>query len=354
MPNHNYKVLVIIYILLWGSLYAISMMNELTSELVPFLYLNSLFNGMVITLLLHFICYFIYLAINKSPSPLGALVTTYKNIIFNRKQLMSASYLLLLVTVNLSLYTSFKGIIPKINDFSYDLTLANLDRVIHFGIDPWKLTHMLFQTPEWSMFISIVYTLWLFAFWWFVCAVIFSLLDFKTKLMIVSGFNFIWIINGSILALAFSSAGPCFFEYVETSKNANFFIELTNLLEKHKLYFEDKGYWFGVPATLMQDMLWNAYVEDKTEIGVGISAFPSMHVSVCMYMWLVTKKYYKPFSVFLFIFLVLILLGSVHLGWHYAIDGYVSILTTYFIWRVTCKLFFGKSIHMNLMLKTKI
>jgi hypothetical protein len=28
-----------------------------------------------------------------------------------------------------------------------------------------------------------------------------------------------------------------------------------------------------------------------------------------------------------------ILFGSIYLGWHYAVDGYVSIAVTYLIWR---------------------
>jgi hypothetical protein len=32
-------------------------------------------------------------------------------------------------------------------------------------------------------------------------------------------------------------------------------------------------------------------------------------------------------------YLALILVGSVHLAWHYAIDGYVSILAVLLIWR---------------------
>ncbi|PMM18497.1 hypothetical protein BCT04_05000 [Vibrio breoganii] len=343
MINKTIKVLISIHFLLWSAIYLIAVLNDLSSKLVPFLYLSSLFNGMIITFMLHFVCYFIYLAINKSPYPLKCIIDSYKKNIFNKKQITHAVFLVFLVTVNSSIYTSFKGIIPKINEFSYDLPLAHIDRFIHFGIDPWEITHFIFSTPEWSMLISLFYTIWLFAFWWFVCAIIFSSKGFEIKLMIISGFNFTWIINGSILALIFSSAGPCFLEYVVSSTESDFFDGLMGILQEQRLYFESKGYWFGVPATLMQDILWAAYLEDRTEIGAGISAFPSMHVSICMYMWLVTKEYFKVFSNGLLIFLIIIFLGSVHLGWHYAIDGYVSIITTLIIWFFTKKIF-GRSV----------
>ncbi|PMG82814.1 hypothetical protein BCU83_00670 [Vibrio breoganii] len=332
------KILLSVHFILWTVIYLIAGRYGYIDKLKPFLYLNSLYKGMVLTFLIHFIFTLFGLAISRSKSPLSEMIEIYRRLIFNKRQIKVAIFFILLVTINSSLYTSFKGIIPKINYFNFDLTLAYVDKIIHFGISPWEISHIVLDSPYWSFAISIVYTLWLFAFWWFVCAIIFSLKDFRTKLLIISGYNFIWIINGSILALLFSSAGPCFFEYVVDGNNSTMFAELMNRLELHKLYFESKGYSFGVPATIMQEMLWTAHVEDKTEIGAGISAFPSMHVSVCMYMWLVTREYFKKFSALTFVFLIFVLVGSVHLGWHYAVDGYVSLVTTFIVWKLTQRL----------------
>lgn len=59
---------------------------------------------------------------------------------------------------------------------------------------------------------------------------------------------------------------------------------------------------------------------------------PSVHVAVAgLYAILGWRT--RPWAgVALTIYAVLILLGSIHLGWHYAIDGYVSLTMLGPIW----------------------
>ena len=42
----------------------------------------------------------------------------------------------------------------------------------------------------------------------------------------------------------------------------------------------------------------------------------------------------RKLGVALFLYLVVVLIGSIHLGWHYGLDGYASILGAYAIWRL--------------------
>ena len=60
---------------------------------------------------------------------------------------------------------------------------------------------------------------------------------------------------------------------------------------------------------------------------------PSMHLAstfCCVLLGLATRRWLG--AVF-GVFALLILVGSVHLGWHYAVDGYVAIIATCAIWR---------------------
>jgi membrane-associated phospholipid phosphatase len=62
---------------------------------------------------------------------------------------------------------------------------------------------------------------------------------------------------------------------------------------------------------------------------------PSMHVSIAWLMALLGWRISRPVGWLLTAYCACIVLGSVHLGWHYAVDGYVSIILTSGIWFVT-------------------
>jgi hypothetical protein len=94
---------------------------------------------------------------------------------------------------------------------------------------------------------------------------------------------------------------------------------------------------FGTPIELMalrvQDLLWGFYQKSDFGIGHGISAAPSMHVAST---WLVARmlqRYGRIPAILGWSFFGVILVGSVHLGWHYALDGYIAILLAWLIWR---------------------
>ena len=67
-------------------------------------------------------------------------------------------------------------------------------------------------------------------------------------------------------------------------------------------------------------------------LGAGIAAMPSMHVAGALLFALAGWRESRALGLLLTGYAVLILVGSVHLAWHYAVDGYVAALVTAFLW----------------------
>src|SRR5690606_9683564 len=66
--------------------------------------------------------------------------------------------------------------------------------------------------------------------------------------------------------------------------------------------------------------------------GTGISAMPSMHLAIVTLNACMLTSLNRQVGIVAWIYVALIQLGSVYLGWHYAIDGYFSIAVVCVIW----------------------
>lgn len=71
-----------------------------------------------------------------------------------------------------------------------------------------------------------------------------------------------------------------------------------------------------------------------------------MHVSVAVTMALAFQKLHKKLGYLMWGYVLAIQIGSVHLAWHYAIDGYLSAILTLVIWKSVGALHTLKSSHL--------
>ena len=60
---------------------------------------------------------------------------------------------------------------------------------------------------------------------------------------------------------------------------------------------------------------------------------PSLHVATAFLFYLLTSQLNKWLGLFFALYCFLIFLGSVHLAFHYAIDGYFSVILTWIYWK---------------------
>ncbi len=232
---------------------------------------------------------------------------------------------LVLCCVFMASFSSMKTLLPLmatalgLSHFFADPFFANIDAALHFGTDPWVITHAATEALGLDNFIN--QSAYVYSLIWAIPAL------YLPAIMMLLGerdekfthfallYAFSWIFLGNAVALAGYSAGPVYYDRIFGTVR---FTDLTLALEAAQI----EGSWFGG----VQAFLWEAYTEMEQEAGSGISAFPSLHIATVT----ITALYLATFgriAQWVGITLVVCMLFiSVWVGYHYAIDGYASIV----------------------------
>ena len=259
---------------------------------------------------------------HKPERPLAFLARDLVTNYLTPHRVLTPLPVLLLTSPFISVVSSVKRLIGFMNPFDWDARFAELDRLLHGGVHPWELLHPVFAHPYVTAAVSELYSFpWFFAvalmqFW-----LIFTAHRERHRLIMTN--LLCWILLGNLAATLFSSAGPVYYAHFVTGPNP---------------YTELLAHLAGVNASIplsalaSQDYLWSMYQSGQVLPGTGISAMPSMHLSMATLMVLVARHIGRRTTICAWAYLVFLELGSVYLGWHYAIDGYASIAATLAIW----------------------
>jgi hypothetical protein len=222
----------------------------------------------------------------------------------------------------LASYTTIKTSLADLGPFTWDARFADVDRVLHFGTDPWRLVNPLLGHPAVTRGVQVIYAAW-------GGVLVFSLLlaalwepDRHRRLRFYACYFLMWPVIGNVLAWVFYSAGPAFLSAIDPADRR--FDELTRFVAS----FGSERF----SAHAFQRYLWRAYVSGESHFATGISAFPSMHVALATLLVLASWGRNRVALAATGVFLLAIQLGSVHLAWHYAVDGYAAMLLTALIW----------------------
>jgi hypothetical protein len=232
--------------------------------------------------------------------------------------------IILLVGFMLSYFTAMKSLIPVVNAFRYDALFARIDQTLHFGKQPWEWIFPLLRPPRLTSAMSFVYKTWFVAKFLVLYWQAFSLKEPLRRERFLLTYALMWMIIGVALATLLSSAGPCYYGIVVGPENNPYASLMAYLQESNKIA--------TVWELSAQDFLWQMHMHDEVQVFAGISAMPSMHVSLATLFALVGWTVGRKTGIFFTVYLGLIFVGSIYFGWHYAIDGYVGALVTVLLW----------------------
>jgi PAP2 superfamily len=230
-------------------------------------------------------------------SPFGHIAKTVRD---DWRGLLAIGAGVTLAGLNMCAFMWTKPLLNYYVAFWADPYLAQFDRLLFVGHDPWTLLSWL------NSFATALF----YHRAWFAMMII-TLLAVLTqppspqKSAVMMTYFLLWSVVGPVIHMLLPAAGPVFFE---------------------KLGYGDRFAGMKVPAemTEMSDYLWQVYQTGHFGPGSGISAMPSLHIATTVWMVLAVYVLARKWTWAVAIPGALIFLLSISLGWHYAADGIVG------------------------------
>ncbi len=221
------------------------------------------------------------------------------------------------IRLMLNAHVSWKLAIPYWRGFTWDATLARWDTILHGGVTPDRYLAPLLATDWFLPAMDRFYVSW---FALFAAIAVWKAWELDRQFFLAMGLT--WVLLGVVVATIFASAGPCYFDWLGYGDT---YAPLMADVRR-----------FELDAVAFQATLWRAYLGENTGDVAGISAFPSIHVALpALYIVSLWRTRLRWPAV---VFWALTLVGSVALGWHYAIDGYAGTLGGLGCWWIAGRL----------------
>jgi hypothetical protein len=318
----------IYWVLIAADLAVYFIVHLLRPDVIP---TNLLAGGLLVfagSLPIMFICLVMlrlyHVAHNIRPErPALVLLKDLKDFLLHPQRMANGLPMLLIMVIFGLVFADVQGKILTLNPSTWDSYFANMDRVLHFGYQPWQLLQPALGYGPITFLININYSVWYLVMWMFFMFFGFASEQSVLRTRFFLCFMATWTIGGGVLATVFSSAGPCYYSRLGLTPDP-----YTDLMA----YLRNVNETLPVWAIGIQDALWEGHLS-RTPLS-EISAMPSMHNSSALLFALVGFQVNRFWGWALTVHAALIFIGSIHLAWHYAVDSY-------FVWGLTLVIWFA-------------
>ena len=235
--------------------------------------------------------------------------------------------------ITMPLFELFKQRILPLRGFPFDRPIAAFERALLFGHDAWSVTHALFGTVGATLFFDRLYAFWLPMMFLFPVVVVVTARSERLRARLLICWLSSWVLVAGIGAWVFGSAGPCYYTKLVGSDAG--FAGLDAQLARLNAQAHANGQ--GIAAIDFQNMLLEGQSATSLLPAGGISAMPSMHVAMAVLFALAGFSFGRIAGWIFATYALLIWIGSIHLGWHYATDGIVGAAMMIGVWHLSGK-----------------
>ena len=227
----------------------------------------------------------------------------------------------LLIAHSAAVHDMWKSTLGILAPYTWDARLYRIDRALHFGHDPWQLLSPL-SGPTAVRVIDVLYASWYPMVSVVSCWIVWTH-HRKLRSRALVAWMLQWAVLGAMAAHFFASGGPAFYRYLVPGPDpyADLIVRLQSADAHTPLH-----------AVFMQQSIWDNVARGAGRPWLFMSAMPSIHVAMSALFALILGQVNRQLKIGMWLYTVAILMGSVALGWHYAVDGYVAIAGIAMIW----------------------
>ncbi|MFN4112819.1 MAG: phosphatase PAP2 family protein [Sphingomonadaceae bacterium] len=241
----------------------------------------------------------------------------------------SGAIMLALCVVLMPFFSKMKAAIPLFNPYTWDAAFIAWDRALFFGYDAWEVLQPVLGYPVITAFLAFLYQVWFLLLYPGVLWFAYAAMDETVRRRFFLSYVLSWTVVGGAMATWLASVGPCFIGPLLGDRT----------FDAQMAYLNAANEQVPVMTLKVQGMLLEWFHADANGLGSGITAMPSMHVAIAFLYWLAMRHAAPRAARWFGLFFAVTWVSSVHLAYHYAVDGLVSVIVVAAIWRVSAAIF---------------